>query len=172
MDQFAAFSAWLRREIEKQAADPTSVTAQEIAEKDMIFDHASVLEYIQGPMTQSQMVVYSGNPTGEEPQWDLGAQGGALFGLYKNSSRSEQEGKSSQKQLPGLTVLIRHLKKQSNSLFDRISETQRRNVRFGTPINLGAGKSACIDMRMVAEVCTAYARVTSSLLRLTGVKDG
>lgn len=158
--QFGAFSTWLRHEIEKQATDPSSATAQEIAEKDVVFDHAGILEYIQGAMTQSQMLLYSGDPTDSKSQWDLDAEGGALFELYKKKKRDEKNSPSPQKPLPGLSVLVHHLQKQSSALFDRISETQRRNVHFGAPIYLGIGNSACVDMRMTIEVCVVTPRVS------------
>ncbi|KAL8656732.1 MAG: hypothetical protein Q9210_000073 [Variospora velana] len=151
--QFGAFSTWLRHEIEKQATEPTSATAQELAQKDIAFDYASILEYIQGAMTESRMPRYSGNPMDSKPRWDLEAEGGLLFELCTNQMQEEENVLSPPKQLPGLNVLIHHLQRQFTSLFDHISETQRRNVHFGIPIYLGAGNSDCTDMIMVPEVC-------------------
>ncbi len=54
--QFTAFSVWLRHEIDIQAADPSSASAEEQAQKDTMVDHAKVLAYIQGPMTKSRLV--------------------------------------------------------------------------------------------------------------------
>lgn len=152
LKQFGAFSTWLRHEIEKQAADPTSATAQEIAEKDLGFDFAGILAYIQGAMMQSQMLTYSGSSAGGELRWNLDAEGKTLFEIYKRKLGDESKGVRPREQLPGLSGLLRHLQSQSNSAFDRISETQRRNVHFGVPIYLGTGVSDCIDTRMVVEV--------------------
>lgn len=151
--QFGAFSTWLRHEIEKQATEPTSATAQELAQKDMAFDYTSILEYIQGGMTESRMPRYSGNPMDSKAQWDIEAEGGRLFELYKNQMQEEENSSHPQKQLPGLNVLLHYLQKSFASLFDHISETQRRNVHFGMPIYLGAGNSDCADMIMIPEVC-------------------
>lgn len=151
LKQFGAFSTWLRHEIEKQAADPTSATAQEIAEKDLSFNHADILAYIQGAMMQSHMLTYSGRPVDEESQRDLDAEGRALFELYKRELDDESRGIRSKKQLPGLSGVLRHLQSQSNSAFNRISETQRRNVQFGLPIYLNTEISDCTDTRMVLE---------------------
>lgn len=167
LQQFGAFSVWLRHEIEKQAADPTSASAQEIAEKDMSFDHASILEYIQGAMTHSQMVSYSGNSIDDDSQRDLDVEGGLLFELYKKELKNAVDGLGPRKPLPGLDGLIDHFQKQSMSLFERISETQRRNVHFGVPITLGIGNSACTDMRMVDEVCIATLDEVAVFLQLT-----
>ncbi|KAL8693429.1 MAG: hypothetical protein Q9218_001739 [Villophora microphyllina] len=155
LQQFAAFSVWLRHEIEKQAADPTSASAQEIVDKDTDFDHGSILEYIQGAMTHSQMSIYSGNQAENESHFNIGS--GVLFELYKKNLVAVGVGHAVRKHLPGLDSLISHFQRQSESFFERISETQRRNVHFGTAVQLGNGNSACTDMRMVDEVC-----VTSS----------
>ncbi|KAL8718728.1 MAG: hypothetical protein Q9225_004169 [Loekoesia sp. 1 TL-2023] len=154
LNQFGAFSTWLRHEIEKQAADPASATAQEIAEKDMGFDHAVILAYIQGAMTQSQMLMYLGDPANSRPQWDLDAEGGVLFELYKRELSDEKNDIRPHLQLPGLSGVLRSLQKQADLLFEGISETQRRNVHFGAPISLGVGSSTSTDLRMVVEVGT------------------
>ncbi|KAL9011267.1 MAG: hypothetical protein Q9173_003875 [Seirophora scorigena] len=153
--QFGAFSTWLRHEIEKQATEPTSATAQELAQKDMAFDYTSILDYIQGGMTKSRMPRYSGNPMDSKPQWDIEAERGMLFELYKNQMQEEENSSPPRKQLPGLNVLIHYLQKLFASLFDHISETQRRNVHFGMPIYLGAGNSDCADMIMISETIQA-----------------
>ncbi|KAL8678917.1 MAG: hypothetical protein Q9186_004774 [Xanthomendoza sp. 1 TL-2023] len=152
LQQFGAFSMWLRHEIEKQAAEPNLASAQEIAEKDMGFDHTSILEYIQGAMTHSQMLTYTGNATDDGRGWNLDVDGGLLFEMYKNDMDDVPSGQRSQRQLPGLGGLIDHLLRQSNIIFERISETQRRNIQVGVPISLGAGNPACADIRMVDEV--------------------
>ncbi|KAL8943883.1 MAG: hypothetical protein Q9216_000777 [Gyalolechia sp. 2 TL-2023] len=149
--QFGAFSTWLRHEIEKQAADPNSATAQEMAEKDPSFDYPSILAYIEGVMMQSRMLTYLGSPEEDQSQWNLDAEGRALFELYKRKLSDESKSIRPQKQLPGLRRLLRHLEAQSELAFDRISQTQQRNVQFGVPISLSTGASDCIDMRMVVE---------------------
>ncbi|KAL8733147.1 MAG: hypothetical protein Q9166_002339 [cf. Caloplaca sp. 2 TL-2023] len=138
--------------IEKQAADPASASAQEIAEKDMGFDHASILEYIQGAMMDSHMLAYAVSVPDGGRSWELDVKGGLLLELYKKEMNDLSSGVRLQRQLPGLTGLIDHLQKQSNAVFERISESQRRNVHIGIPTSLGAGDPACVDMRMVDEV--------------------
>ncbi|KAI4174012.1 MAG: hypothetical protein LQ343_002575 [Gyalolechia ehrenbergii] len=166
--QFGAFSTWLRHEIEKQAADPTSATAQEIAEKDLSFDYAGILAYIQGAMMQSQMLSYAGSPADGQSQWDLDAEGRTLFALYKRELSDESRSIRPQKRLPGLSGLLRHLQAQSSSAFDRISETLRRNVQFGVPIYLSTGASSCADTRMLVEVFTP---VRAVFLRVLANQD-
>jgi anaphase-promoting complex subunit 4 len=76
LQQFTAFSMWLRHEIDIQAADPTSASAEEAAEKDTMIDHAKVLNYVQGAMTKSRLVEFFQQPSDieERPQLDLAAR--------------------------------------------------------------------------------------------------
>ncbi|KAL9597736.1 MAG: hypothetical protein Q9219_004930 [cf. Caloplaca sp. 3 TL-2023] len=154
LKQFCAFSKWLRHEIEKQGVDPSSATAQEISEKDTGFDYASILAYIEGAMTCSQLPTYVGDAAHSQSPWGLDAKGGGLFGLYKRELRKKDMNTYTQKLLPSLGGLLHHLQTQSESLFERISETQRRNVQFGTPTYLGKGPTTLTDVRMIAEVRT------------------
>ena len=152
--QFTAFSAWLRQEIELQSADAGSTSVHEAAEKDLNIDHASTLEYIQGAMMQSQLIGYFNlqSQDAEKPQLDLSAEGCSLYGVYKRELKEVRNGIVPQKQLPGLGDLISHLGTQCNLVFAKIAETQRRNVRLGSPIPLGTHVPACMDMRMVVDV--------------------
>ncbi|KAL8789954.1 MAG: hypothetical protein Q9213_000840 [Squamulea squamosa] len=151
LQQFSAFSTWLRHEIEKQSADPTSVSAQEVAEKDVSFDHSSILEYIQGAMQRTQLLAYTASEIDGGRPWDLELEGGRLFELYKNHMNSVSSGFRLRRRLPGLDDLVKRFEKQSGIFFEYISETQRRSIGVGVPISLGAGDPACADMIMVDE---------------------
>ena len=148
---FQAFSEWLRQEIDTQATDPS---LSESVEKDVNHDYRSILEYIRGPMTRSQLINLFNLREKEEtrPQWDLAAEGRSLFDLYCKEYKDNDNQDSTSKGLPGLDVLIQHLDIQSEAIFSSIAETQRRNVRFGSPIALGSGVPTCMDMRTVIEV--------------------
>ena len=152
--QFSAFSTWLRQEIDTQAADSTSPSAQDAVEKDGLIDHARTLEYIGGAMMQSQLIgFFNMQPQLDKRlKWDLAAEGRSLYELYKRELNEFSQGTKSDKQLPGLDALIAHLDAQCNLVSGRIAETQRRNVRFGAPIYLGNWVPVCKDMRMVNEV--------------------
>ncbi|KAL8953098.1 MAG: hypothetical protein Q9222_001036 [Ikaeria aurantiellina] len=150
LQQFGAFSLWLRHEIEKQGASPTSASAQEIAEKDMSFDHISILEYIQGAMTSSQMPLYSGTLDGQTQQ-AIEGDGRLLFNLYKDALKEVTYGSPPRKRLPGLNTVLSYLQGQADSLFERISDSQRKNIHLGLPIYLGSGGPTCVDVRMVVQ---------------------
>ncbi|KAK3168298.1 hypothetical protein OEA41_004745 [Lepraria neglecta] len=148
--QFQAFSAWLRQEIENQSTDASSTDSPE---KDTNVDHASTLEYIQGAMTQSELTRFfdlEGN-TDQSLQWDLKAEGRSLFELYKRELKLDNKDDPATKRLPAFDALLKHLDTQCNAVFSSIAETQKRNVRFGSPTSLGVGTPACMDMRMLVE---------------------
>lgn len=163
--QFQAFSGWLRQEIDIQATDSSS---SETTEKDINVDHASTLEYIQGPMLKSQLItLFNLMEPGEQPlQWALEAEKRSLMELYKREYRLMSDADFSNKRLPGLDALMGHLDNQCQTVFNRIAQTQKRNVRFGVPISLGAGVPQCMDMRTIVEVSLCSPNLTL-LLRLT-----
>lgn len=149
--QFLAFSAWLRQEIQIQA---TGVSLAESTERDLNVDHASTLDYIQGAMSRSQLTSFFGlkAKADEPPHWNLSAEGRSLFGLFKRGLKYTSKEDSSNLQLPNINALINYLEVQCSTVFNKIAETQRRNVRFGAPVALENGQPACMDMRMIVDV--------------------
>lgn len=155
--QFSAFSTWLRQEIETQSSE---VSSTEAAQKDINIDYGSTLEYIQGPMTRSQLARLFDLELGIDKvsQWDLAAEGRSLFELYKKELKTDEREEPIGKTLPALDALIEHLHTQCRAVFNNIAETQKRNVRFAYPTSLGTGTPACADMRMLAEVSSHRVR--------------
>lgn len=164
--QFQAFSGWLRQEIDIQAIDASS---SDTTEKDVNVDHVTTLEYIQGPMMRSQLTISLGlqPPAEGHLLWDLAAEKTPLLELYTREHKiNPAKGSSPRKLLPGIDVLIGHLGLQCENIFNQIAETQRRNVRFGDPVSLGAGTPSCMDMEVVVEVNTTKV-MPDELIRLT-----
>lgn len=152
--QFAAFSAWLRREIEIQSTEPSAASVHDSPENDVNIDHMSTLEYLQGPMLRSRLADFFNiqMANDDRPKWDLAAEGTSLYDLYKKEIKVANSSALAGRQIPGLNALIMHLGAQCNVVFTRIAETQRRHVRFGAPILLGKGVPTSLDMRMVMKV--------------------
>lgn len=152
--QFAAFSAWLRREIEVQSTEPSSTSLHDSIESDVNIDHISALDYLQGPMLRSRLADFFNIQMANDarPKWDLAAEGNSLYEQYKKEIKLTNPSVLAGRQTPGLNALIMHLGAQCNVVFTRIAETQRRHVRFGTPIPLGKGVPTSLDMRMVMKV--------------------
>jgi anaphase-promoting complex subunit 4 len=164
--QFTAFSVWLHREIEVQSTEPNSASLDESMENDANIDHISVLDYIQGPMSRSRLADFFNLQMAHDtkPKWDLAAEGSSLYELYKKEFKTANQSISVGRQTPGLNALIVHLEAQCDVVFARIAETQRRHVRFGSPIPLGKGFPTSLDMRMVMKVSGKVG--SSSLKRL------
>ena len=154
LHQFAAFSAWMRQEIEIQGMDPTSQSAEETAEKDNMLDYASILEYIQGGMLRSRQVeLLNLQPENDtRPQWDISKAGRSIYEAYKTDLKSLSTGALLERRLPGLAELVTRLESQCNLVFERIAETQKRKVRFGDLVRLEIDPPICYDMKMLMEV--------------------
>lgn len=167
--QFAAFSAWLRREIEVQSTEPSSASSHESVETDVNIDHISTLDYLQGPMLRSRLADLFDIQMAHDarPKWDLAAEGNSLYESYKKEINPVNQNTSAGRHAPGLNALIMHLGAQCNVVFTRIAETQRRHVRFGTPIPFGRGIPTSFDMRMVKKV-----RASSIVISLTKLIAG
>lgn len=152
--QFTAFSLWLRHEIDTQAADPNSTSAEEQAEKDTMVDHAKVLAYIQGPMTKSRLVEILQTPDhDDQSELGLDADGTSLYEAFRKQVKKYNEGTHMEQNLPRLGDLFGHLSKQCEVIFNAISQTQKRNVMYGTPLLIERSCGTRImDARMRFEV--------------------
>ena len=152
--QFTAFSSWLRHEIESQATDPMSLTADDLADKDAHLDFPQILEYIQGAMQHSALFELFGlqSSSDERPEWDVRQESGSIYARYKKEVKEMRQGTRPATKLPGLAALIERLSKQCKVVFTRIAETQKRKVRFGDAVSLGELSSSCYDSRMIVYV--------------------
>ena len=152
--QFTAFSAWLRHEIETQATDPSSLSADESTEKDVMLDYASILDYIQGAMLQSRLIeLLNIQPESDQRTlWDLAKEGRSIYNAYKKDLKTFSQGSLPDRKPPGLAMLVTRLESQCRIVFTRIAETQKRKVRFGNLVWLENKPSQCYDMRMLVEV--------------------
>jgi len=148
--QFQAFSVWLRHAIDTQGTDTSTADN----EKDVNIDYTNTLEFIEGAMMKSRLSMFfdTQGTANDRPQWDLNAEGRSLFDLYSRELKNQSVNSPSAKELPHLDALIMHLDAQCNNVFRIIADTQRRIVRFGSPVFLRAGIPQCMDSHIVIEV--------------------
>ena len=150
LSQFQAFSTWLHQEISTQSSesDPS-----ESLEKGANIDYPNTLAYIQGASLDSQLsqILDLKQPPDGQSKIDLEDEGRTLFDLYKTEIGDDKP-RNTWQRLPGLGALISHLDHLCNTVFTKIISAQKRNIRFGTPINLGTGDISPMDMRMIQEV--------------------
>ena len=151
--QFTAFSVWLKQEIEIQGTT-TSLPSDDSLEQDLMLDHALILEYIQGAMLQSRLSeFFAMQPDSDErPAWNSIDQNAPIYENFKKEVKLCNQGLRPERKLAGLDILIARLSKQSATLFHNISEAQKRKVRLGELIALGAGKLRNVDMKVISEV--------------------
>ena len=151
--QFSAFSSWLKQEIETQGTTVSSPSDDSI-EQDFMLDHGLVLEYIQGAMLQSRLNEFLAiqSKSDERPEWVSVDDDVSIYEGYKKEIKLCNQGSKPERKLPGLAALVARLGKQCTTLFQNISEAQKRKVRFGELASLGTGKLLHVDMRMLSEV--------------------
>lgn len=141
--QFFEFARWLRHEIDIQTAEPMSQTLSELQEKSDDIDHAVVLDYIQGALTNSALRLFITStpspPTGPKKWWDSGEERqGSFYETYRHALSLQvkedhqqpqlEKKESSQENLPKLNNLIDRLSSQSDKVFAQIALTQKRSI--------------------------------------------
>ena len=147
-----AFAAWIKREIDIQATDPTSTTAEEHLETDIISDYPKVFQYIRGAMLNSQLYEFLDlEVDSQRPSWEPAKEGSVLYEHYKAHVKKIRDGELCDKKLPGLATLLSYLNTQCTEVFAKISAAQGRKVRLGDMLLLGENLYHT-DMIMIPEV--------------------
>ncbi len=139
LDLFAAFSAWLRQEIDRLASDSSASPPHDVLEKEATIDHSKVLFYIQTVMTTSRLSVFLQDDLVEEQDryWASAERGSPMLERLDTQLRRQEEGLPYEKSLPKIALLCRHMGRQAAAVFDQIAEAEKRNVLFGQPGILG-----------------------------------
>jgi anaphase-promoting complex subunit 4 len=150
--QFTSFSSWLRTEIEIQATDPLSVTAEENLNKDAMPDYPLILEYVQGAMLNSKLYdLLNLQINDNRPTWDLMGKDNLSYEQYKQDIRRVREEQNTERKLPGLDSLLTCLNRQCATVFQGIAEAQGRKVRLGDSVQIGTNVTHS-DIRMITQV--------------------
>ncbi|KAH0551523.1 hypothetical protein GP486_007262 [Trichoglossum hirsutum] len=164
--QFTAFSTWLRHEIDTHAADNGDSSPDDSSDRDILIEHAKVIDYIRGAMTKSKLAEFFSPPSTDDmrDQWELRDEGPSLFDNLKKELDKRSVSASVDKRLPGIGSFCEYLARRCDIVFNQIAEAGRRNVLFGGPVRLMKGNESSIaDMR----VCVK-ASVTSTTLPTGG----
>jgi anaphase-promoting complex subunit 4 len=151
LNQFAAFSMWLRHEIDIQAAENSGSTPDDVSDKEGLIEHARVIDYIQGAMTKSKLAEFFPPISIDDrrDQWNLRADGLSLFDIVKKELKKHSLSIQTDRRLLEIRSFYEHLARQCTAVFKQIAEAERRNVLFGRPIRLMKGnKSSIADMRV------------------------
>lgn len=161
LEQFTAFSKWLKHEIDVQGTSNDSNMEDDNAEKDPMIEHAKILRYIQGAMTESRLAAFfDSESSGEERLMQkLSGHEGSAYESFKDWLK-EYNAQSPDKEssiLPSLNHLSSYLGQQCEVVFRRIAEVEKRNVRLGAPICLERDyTSRVLDTKMLYRVRQEY----------------
>jgi anaphase-promoting complex subunit 4 len=157
LDLFAAFSAWLRQEIDRLASDSSASPPDDILEKEATIDHSKVLLYIQNVMTTSRLSVFLQEDLVEEQDkyWASAERGSSLLERLDTQLQRQEEGLPYEKALPKIALLCRHMGRQAAAVFEKIAEAEKRNVLFGQPSILGnRAQNTPVAMKVYPQVRT------------------
>ncbi len=158
LDLFAAFSAWLRYEIDRLASDSPPSPSDEAIEKEALIDHSKVLLYIQTAMTTSPLAAYLGElPVDDNKQPDYNRSRMPSFDVLHEQLKKQDQGLPHMPSLLRVEPLCSFLSCQANSIFAQIAEAERSNVSFGKPEDIGTPElDSPRDMRMCGEVSSFF----------------
>lgn len=158
LDLFAAFSAWLRQEIDRLASDSSASPPDDVLEKETIIDHSKVLLYIQTLLTTSRLSVFlQEDPVeNQEKDWASAEPGLSMLELLDTQLQKQEEGLPYEKALPRVALLCRHMSRQAATVFEKIAEAEKRNVLFGQPTILGRrSQNSPVAMKIYPQVRAA-----------------
>ncbi|KAG0651892.1 hypothetical protein D0Z07_1276 [Hyphodiscus hymeniophilus] len=138
VELFAAFSSWLRYEIDRLASDSSSSTNEDTNEKEASINHSKVLLYLQTVMTSSPLSVFF-DDTAENPKEALPEPqpGTRIFDQVDQELQKLEHGLPYVKNLPRVDLLCHVLGQETNTVFSQIADAEKRNVLFGKPHALG-----------------------------------
>ena len=151
LQQFRAYSAWLRQEIDLQASDSQD---QDPHEANVKLDHTNALSYIEGPMMESGLTRFIDLKGAAEvntvEELEIGNE--SLFTLYTSAAQKKDPSDENATTLPRLRALISYLDTQCNQLLQNIANTQRKGVRVSHQTRLAEDTGGLADVRMISGV--------------------
>lgn len=135
LDLFAAFSIWLRYEIDRLASESTSSPSDDNVEKEATIDHSKVLRYVQTMMTTSRLDAFlHGVEDDQQKSQELLQSSSQICDEVTAQLQLHERRKPYAKSLLSIELLSNRLDRQSNAVFQQIAEAEKRNVRFGDAV--------------------------------------
>lgn len=151
IDIFATFTEWFKNEMHRVIID--KAPTEEQLEKESNINHSKVLMYIQNSLVDSKLNPFFGEVTEEEvkKQYENIGTANPIFEPLSQALRRCEEGDSYATALPNVKVLVKHLEEQACAVFKQIAEAEKRNVIFGSAVDIPEGlKDGPVVMRMLA----------------------
>jgi len=145
--QFEQFSKWLRHEIDIQATDPNSASAQETRERDIGLDYGLLLTYIEGPLETSKLTAFI--PSTPDSQALTGNS--SRYDVVKKVLDAFRDDKEIDTSLLVLDSHFQELQRHCNGLISRITDWLRSGSSMNYSIILEECTMTSWDVRMVDE---------------------
>ncbi|KJZ76009.1 hypothetical protein HIM_04465 [Hirsutella minnesotensis 3608] len=141
LDHFAAFSVWLRFQIDRLASSAGASAGDELTEKEATMDNAKVLGYIEKYLTTSPLGIFLDDISTEDcaADWEHCEDGPSLLEMLDKQLKRRADGQPSMRALPQVDFLVNYMTTWCSRIFNGIAESQKRSVRFGKPIKLALG---------------------------------
>lgn len=167
LDQFTAFSRWLRHEILILGSEPLSQTWDELLEKRDLADVPPTVKYITGALRQSALRSFIRQlpmlgvphvPTPQTDKWLPDGHDRSFYDDFKVLLSQQKEvqangGDGTSVDAPKLNDLTRRLGVQFEKIFAEIALTQRRGILHHHPLVLHQDSDPGVfDMKMCYEV--------------------
>lgn len=149
LQHFAAFSAWLRFQIDQLGGPNTAI--DELTDKEAMMDQTKLLTYIERYLTNSPLDIFLDDIAKEDytSDWNFIDDGPTLLDVLDKQLKKHEAGQPSMKALPHVDFLVNYATTWSNRIFGSIAEAKRRSVRFGKPVKLSIGNPITkMDMKM------------------------
>lgn len=157
LDLFAAFSIWLRREIDKLASEGSSGASDDSLEKESLIDHGKILLYLQTALTNSRLIPFfeDSSPEDSEKNWQSMGEGIPVLELIDEQLRKHDNYRTFTKTLLPVDLLCNCLTKQVNALLHEVAKADCRNVFFGKVVKLGILQN---DVPLAMRMCASNVR--------------
>ena len=171
LDLFAAFSAWLRYEIDRLASDSSSTSTEESNEKEESIDHSKVLLYLQTVMITSPLAAFFADTPAKniDDLFDSSKREGTLFALLDEQIQKHERGLPYTESLTRFDLLCDYLTQQAQSIFKQIAESEKRNVLFGKPYDLGTYQDGAPSDMRVAQIVSNLPQYRTQVSVLIGI---
>ncbi|OBT86448.1 hypothetical protein VE02_05351 [Pseudogymnoascus sp. 03VT05] len=153
VEGWAAFGGWVRGEIDRLAAGEGAVgdDDKEVA----TVPTAKILEYIQGSLTASPLARFFTplDSAAAESHTEALTTTTPLFPIMATALNSPDPTNELHKALPNIASLTAHLATQAKAVSTGIADAEKRNVQFGTALEVNVpkevlGEEGRVDMRM------------------------
>ncbi|KAJ5259423.1 hypothetical protein N7478_012404 [Penicillium angulare] len=183
LEQFNAFSRWIKHEILILSAEPLSQTEEELLEKRDLFDVPPTVKYITGALRKSilrsfirqiPMMGLPSVPQYSSDQWLPDGHDRSFYDNFRSILQQQRQVKADGRDsvnvdAPRLNDLTKRLGIQFDKVFAEIALTQRRGILHRSPLTLHTDcDQSVLDVKICYEdgeqrqPCSIYVAARSS----------